>query len=88
MAVTLDTVSEKLIREKVASGRYQDEAEVIRAALQALEERERFEQLRAKVAAGYREAERGELVVYTPQLREEIIRSALCRSEQAGKPSS
>ena len=86
MAVTLDTKSETLIREKIASGRYRDEAEVIRAALQALEEHERLEQLRAKIMAGFQEAERGELVDYTPELREEMIRSALRRVKQGEKP--
>ena len=87
MAVQLDIESEALIREKVASGRYLDAAEVVREALRALEERERLEQLRIKVAAGFAQAERGELIDYTPELREELIQSALRRAQAGEKPN-
>lgn len=76
MAVQLDTASESLIRQKVASGRYGDEADVIRAALDALEERERLQRLRGLVAEGFASAEHGELVELTPELLDELAREA------------
>lgn len=76
MIVQLDTASESLIREKVASGRYGDEAEVIRAALDALEEREQFQRLRGLVAEGFASAEGGDLVELTPELMDELAREA------------
>lgn len=87
MTIQLDTESAVLIREKVASGRYRDAAEVIREALSALDDRDRFEHLRAKVAAGFAQAERGELIDYTPELREELIRSAIRRAQAGEKPN-
>lgn len=87
MVVQLDTESEVLIREKIASGRYRNEAEVVREALRALDERERFQQLRVKVAAGFAQAERGELIDYTSELREELIGSALQRAKAGEKPN-
>src|SRR5688572_29137754 len=69
MPVQLVTESEVLIREKLASGRHRNEAELICKALSTLDDRDRFEQLRAKVAAGFARAERGELIDYTPELR-------------------
>ena len=86
MTVTLDAASEDLIRQKVASGRYNDEAKVIRAALRALGEQGCFQQLREKVAIGFEQADRGQLVDYTPELREELIRSALRRAERGESP--
>lgn len=66
------------IRQRVASGDYGDETAVIRAALAALDARnhERLRVLRAKVAAGFAEAERGEVVEWTPELMDELEREA------------
>jgi putative addiction module CopG family antidote len=87
MTVQLDAESEVLIHEKVASGRYRDAAEVVREALRALDERERFEQLRGKVAAGFAQADRGDLIDYTAELRDELIRSALRRAQAGEQPN-
>ena len=76
MAVQLDTQSESLIRQKVASGRYQDEAAVVREALDALEERERLHRLRELVADGLASAEQGELIELTAELMDELSREA------------
>ena len=76
MVLTLSPQLEALIREKIASGRYQDADDVMREALELLEERDRFEALRSAVAIGAEEAERGELSPYTPDLLEELTREA------------
>ncbi len=64
------------IRQRVASGDYGDESEVIRAALAALTARdhERLQLLRAKVAEGFAEIERGEGIEWTPALMDDIER--------------
>jgi antitoxin ParD1/3/4 len=62
MNVTLTPQLEGWVEEQVASGRYHDASEVVREALQLLEEQGRYEVLRSAVLAGYEEAERGELV--------------------------
>ena len=86
MTVQLDAESERRIREKVVSGRYRDAAGVVREALQALDERERFGHLRATITAGFAQAERGELIDSTLELRDEASRSALRRVEAGEKP--
>ena len=87
MTIQLDAQSETMIRNKVASGLYRDEAEVIREALDALEERERFLALKADIAAGFEQAERGELIEYTSELRDELIQSAIRRGAAGERPN-
>ena len=54
---------EAFIAAEVASGRYASASEVVRDGLRALEERkQKLEALRAHVAEGEAEAERGEFV--------------------------
>lgn len=76
MVVQLDAEARAFIAERVASGRYRDEAEVIRAALAALDARERHQWLRAAVAEGFAQVERGEFVEYTPELLDQLDREA------------
>ena len=45
MRITLTKELELLVEEKVRSGRYQDETDVVRDALRALEQRDNFESL-------------------------------------------
>ena len=57
---------EAFIRKEVASGRYASASEVMRDGLRALEERNaRLEVLRAHLAEGLAQAERGEFVDYS-----------------------
>ena len=65
------------IRQQVASGRFVDEAEVVRAALRLLEARERrAQQIRDSVAEGLTAIERGEGIELTPDLMDELEREA------------
>jgi putative addiction module CopG family antidote len=65
------------IRQKIETGRYRDETEVIRAALRSLDAREeRAERLRASIAEGLAAIERGEGRELTPELMDEIEREA------------
>ncbi len=64
MNVSLTPELERLINEKVVSGRYQSASEVVREALRLLEERDltrrnRMEQLRGEIARGMEQVERG-----------------------------
>ena len=77
MTVTFPPDLEASIQQKVASGRYQDVTEVIRAALRLLDQREQQQQaLRASVADAFAAIERGEGVELTPELMDEIDREA------------
>jgi putative addiction module CopG family antidote len=78
MTIQMPADVEAIIRRRVASGRYGSEADVLRDALDALDQRghERYLLLRAKVRAGFEEAERGELVDVTPELFDELEREA------------
>ena len=74
MSVVLTPEVEAMIRQRVESGRYQDANAVVGDALRLLEEHERSEHLRALLAVGLEEAQRGELVEVTPELFDEIDR--------------
>ena len=85
MDVTLTPQQEELVQSKVASGRYSDASEVVGQALQLLDDYEREEAFRAAVMVGYEQAERGELIPWTPELREEIRRSVEKKAKEGGK---
>ena len=90
MNVNLTPDLEALIREKVASGHYSDGSAVIREALHLLDERDRekLERLRAAIAVGLEEIERGEVIPFTPELMAEIDREAdrMLREGEAPDP--
>lgn len=67
---------EAIIRDKVATGRYHDATEVLAEALHALDDAERLAGLRAALAEGDAQAERGEYELWTPALRAGIRREA------------
>ena len=88
MSLILAPQLEAMIREKVDSGRYADENEVVREALTLLDERDRRAHLRAALARAEEQIARGEGVLYTPKLREEIRQAAQqkLRDGQAPNP--
>jgi antitoxin ParD1/3/4 len=60
--VVLTEAQSELVDRLVASGRYQNASEALRAGLRLLEREEaEFEELRARLIAGLRQAEAGEL---------------------------
>jgi antitoxin ParD1/3/4 len=73
MNITLTPQLEGWVEEQVAIGRYHDASELVREAVQLLEEQSRYEALRAAVQEGFEEAERGEVV---PLDMEAAIRAA------------
>lgn len=65
MNVSLTPELERMIHDRVKSGRYHSASEVVREALRLLEEREelrrlRLAELRGKIAAGLASLDRGE----------------------------
>ena len=86
MNVSLTPQLEATIHERVESGRYASASEVVREALRLLEERERLEHLRSLLQVGLEEAQRGELIEFTPELMEEIAQRARERVQRGEEP--
>lgn len=87
MNVNLTPELETIIRQKVASGLYNNASEVVREALRLMTERDRLQRLRSALTVGQEQLERGEGRLYTPELRAEI-RDAARRKVKAGKTPS
>jgi antitoxin ParD1/3/4 len=88
MNVNLTPALEKLIHEKVRSGHYNNQSEVVREALRLMAERDRMrekhaERLKAALAEGIAQADRGELVDLEVAMAE--IRTALRKHRKPGK---
>ena len=65
------------IRQRVASGEYAAETEVLRIALRLLDARERrAQEIRASIEEGMAAIKRGEGIELTPELMDEIEREA------------
>ncbi|MBA3451379.1 MAG: type II toxin-antitoxin system ParD family antitoxin [Chloroflexia bacterium] len=87
MNVSLTPQLEAKIRQRVESGRYNNASEVVGDALRLLEEHERSEHLNALLAVGLEQAQRGELVKFTPELFEEIDRRVEERFLRGDEPN-
>jgi putative addiction module CopG family antidote len=83
MTVNLPADIESAIREKIESGRFSDEADVIRAALELLDRQERLEWLRQTLAEG----EVGEPIEFTEALMDRLEAEAEVNAA-LGKPVS
>lgn len=65
------------IRQRIESGEYADESEVVRKALRTLQaSEERIREIRTSIERGMAEIERGGGYEWTPELMEEIRREA------------
>jgi antitoxin ParD1/3/4 len=85
MNVSLTPELEAPVRRKVETGDYNSASEVVREALQLLDERDRLKRLRAAIAIGDAQLARGEGIPYTSELLDEIDRDVderLLRGEQ------
>jgi len=82
MNVSLTPQLEDIIKRKVASGMYGNASEVVREALRLMDERDRYQELRAEVAAGFEQIERGDTV---PLNMESIKQGAREASRQSHK---
>lgn len=82
ISLTVTEEAEAKIRQKVESGLYHSDAEVIEEALRLLDEHDRLRWLRAAIADG----DQGEDIAYTPELRAEMWDTALRGAEAGEKP--
>ena len=85
MHVSLTTHLEEYVREKVESGLYNSNSEVVREALRLMGERDklreiRLEELRKEIQIGIDQADRGELIP-----GDEVFRQLKKRSEEFRK---
>jgi antitoxin ParD1/3/4 len=87
MTITLNAQLEAAIRQKIETGLYVDADEVVREALRALEERERLQQLRAKLQSGLDQLDRGEGRPLTPAVWAEIKQNAIRKEREGHKPT-
>jgi putative addiction module CopG family antidote len=87
MSITFPPDLEATVQRLVESGRYDDSEAVLREAVRLLEEIERKrDELRAKLQIGIDEANRGELIEWTPELRQQIRESAHRRAAAGDRP--
>jgi len=83
MSVTLSPRTEDLIQRWIDIGAYPDANAVLRDALRLLEEQKQGRQwLRAESQSAVEQAERGELIDFTPERFAEIKRRALENAQQ------
>ncbi|MDP9363771.1 MAG: type II toxin-antitoxin system ParD family antitoxin [Chloroflexota bacterium] len=77
MALGLAPGLEAIVRERIESGRYANDGAVIDEALRLLEERDKLEHLRALVDEAGAAVARGEIVGWTPDLLDRMLREAI-----------
>jgi Arc/MetJ-type ribon-helix-helix transcriptional regulator len=85
MTVQIAPSTENLIDEMVASGQYDDAADVIEHAIQLLRQRDHNQRIIASVRKANAEALRGERVPMTEELFEQIRRNAE-EADRVGRP--
>jgi antitoxin ParD1/3/4 len=75
MSTQLSPQQQSIIDHLVTSGAYADASEAIDWAIHLLELHDRqLRELRATLQVGLEQAERGELIPYTPEFMDELIR--------------
>jgi len=78
MHINLSPEMEGFIKSKVASGFYGNASEVIRDAIRRMQaEESRIAVWHAAIKKGADQLERGEGIDYSPETREDIVKSAL-----------
>ena len=85
MSVTLTPELEALVQRKVQTGLYSYPGEVLREALQLLEERDRLNRLKAAIAVGDAQIARGESIPWTPDTMDRLKREA-AENVRNGRP--
>ena len=89
MHVDIPPKLEAFIQNQISSGAYNSAAEVVRDAIRRMEqEQSRLEILRAAVRAGDEQLDRGEGVLLTDSLMEEIEKNAIKRYRKGERPAS
>jgi len=86
MNVSLTPELEKIVAERVSSGRYASASEVIREALRLLEERDQLNQLRKEVRLGLEQLDQGRHRPFDEQALKRIKRQGRERVAAAERP--
>jgi antitoxin ParD1/3/4 len=88
MHINLSPEMEQYLQSKVNSGYYSNASEVVRDAIRRMrEEDEKLAALRAAVAVGDDQLERGEGTAYTPELLAKISEKAMANARKGKKVS-
>lgn len=87
MKVDLTPQHEAMIREKVASGRYNNSSEVIAEALQLLEQQDKLRRLRASITKAQEQIARGEGIPVTPEYLAALSLEVDERDRRGDQPS-
>src|SRR6478735_9392095 len=85
MNIAITPEDEEVIRQRIETGQFDDAADVVHAALEALDERDRFDRLQAELRIGLEQFDRGEGVPFTRE-RFEQIKSGAYENWKMGKP--
>ena len=72
MKITVTSLTEALIRERLKSGRYASADEVVETAVMLFEARDRFERLRASLIEAEAEVREGTELERTSELRQQL----------------
>lgn len=76
MSIQLSPETEARIRELVERGEYDDPAAVVDEALRVLEEQTQLTRLKAAIAVGMEQYERGEMIPWTSETLDRLKREA------------
>ncbi len=86
---TLGAHFEKLVKQLVKAGRYNNASEVVRDALRQMDDREqRLVELRAAIAIADQQIARGQVAEWTPELRAEILREGIEPAKAGKRPKA
>ncbi len=89
MNVSLTPELEKIVAERVTSGRYASASEVIREALRLLEERDQLNQLREEVRRGLEQLDQGRHQPFDEQALNRVKRRGrerVAAAQHQGRP--
>jgi putative addiction module CopG family antidote len=87
MNLSLTPELEALVRRQIEAGQYTSPDQVVREALQLLEERDRQRRLKAALAVGDEQYARGEVVPWTPELMDQLKQQAEEMARQGKQPN-
>ena len=87
MQVQLTPQIETIVRALIETGEYRDQDEVIAEAILLLDDERQRRDLRAPLAVGQAQLDRGDVVFLTPELREEIRREARQMAAEGREPN-
>jgi putative addiction module CopG family antidote len=76
MSIQLSPEAEALVRQLIARGDYDDPESVVDEALRVLIERDQHAKLKAEIAIGIEQIERGQVVEWTPDFLDRLKREA------------